>query len=509
MTQEFDHIIVGAGSAGCAVAARLAELTTDRICVIEAGPSDADLRVKMPFGLVNLLGGPRDWARKTVPQENLGGRQVSVPRGKMLGGSGSINSMAWFRGRSDDFDGWETPGWGWSDVAPAFEAVEGALQPRRLANPHPLAEGFGRAFGGNDPQSAPTPERQSAGVCHANLHDGRRWSAADAFLRPAQKTGRVEVITGAEVDKVVMDGDRAAGVLLRDGRKIAANAGVILSAGSIETPMILMRSGLGPAAHLSERGIDPVRDIPGIGANLHDHPGVGLHFAGSGSGYGLTLSQMPRWALAPFAWAFARRGVFASPTVEACAFFRAMPGEGRPDAQCHFIPFMLGWKGKAITWGAGYFADVVVSRPRSRGSLTLGADRFTPAIDLNLLSDPYDLQVLMNGIPRLRQILKDAPLDPHRAPEGHPGELVTGDALETFIRKGCGTAYHPVGTVAMGENGPLAADLSLKGVTGLTVADASVMPKVTSANTNAPSMMIGWRAGGFVADRARAAKEAA
>ena len=509
MSQTVDHIIVGAGSAGCAVAARLAELTEDTICVIEAGPSDADLRVKMPFGLVNLLGGRRDWARQTVPQDNLGGRRISVPRGKMLGGSGSINSMAWFRGRSDDFDGWALNGWKWSDVAPAFEDVEKALRPTRLADPHPLAESFGKALGANDPASPPTPERESAGVCHANLHDGRRWSAADAFLRPAQKTGRVTVMTGCEVDRVRIVEGRATGITLRDGRDISARAGVILCAGAIESPMILMRSGLGPAAHLTAKGIAPLRDIPQIGANLHDHPGVGLHFAGEGSGYGLTLKQLPRWGMAPFTWALRRRGPFASPTVEACAFFRAMPGEGRPDAQSHFIPFMLGWKGRAITWGAGYFADVVVSRPRSRGALRLGTDRFTPAIDLNLLSHPYDLEVLLNGIPRLRQILRDAPLGDHRASEGHPGEAVTGAALEDFIRKGCGTAYHPVGTVAMGEDGALDNELSLRGITGLTVADASVMPQVTSANTNAPSMMIGWRAGGFVAARAKAGKEAA
>lgn len=504
MSNIFDHIVIGAGSAGCAAAARLAELTNDTICVIEAGPSDADLRVKIPFGLVNLMGGSRDWSRKTVAQKNLGGRQVSVPRGKMLGGSGSINSMAWFRGRSDDFDAWSLEGWRWSDVAPAFDKVEEALAPVRLANPHPLSERFGMAFGANDPSAAPTPERESAGICHANLHNGRRWSAADAFLRPAQRTGRVEIMTRCEVDHVTIKEGRAKGVVLRDGRKINARAGVVLSAGAIETPMILMRSGLGPAAQLSQHGIAAIRDIPGIGENLHDHPGVGLHFAGAGSGYGLTLTQLPRWGMAPFTWIFARKGPFASPTVEACAFFRAMPGQGRPDAQCHFIPFMLGWKGRPITWGAGYFADVVVSRPRSRGRLSLGKDKFSPAIDLNLLGDPYDKEVLMNGIPRLREILHAAPLGDRRAPETFPGLATTGDALDAYIRSKCATAYHPVGTVAMGQDAPLDARLALRGLRGLTVADASVMPSITSANTNAPSMMIGWRAGGFVADRTKA-----
>lgn len=494
MTLSFDHIIVGAGSAGCALAARLAERTQGTICVLEAGPSDNDIRVRMPFGLVNLLGGSRDWARRTVGQRDLGDRQINVPRGRMVGGSGSINSMVWFRGRADDFDCWNVPGWAWSDVRPVFETVESQVGPCRLAHPHPLAEAFGMVFGG-DPKDAPTPERESAGVVHLNLQDGRRRSAADAFLRPAMVGGRVTLMTGAEVDHVMLDGLRATGVTLRDGRNLTAGAGVILSAGAIETPMILMRSGLGPGAVLQDHGIKVVRDLPAIGANLHDHPAIGLHFAGPGSGYGLTLTQVPRWALAPFSYALAKRGPLASPTVEACAFFRAMPGRGAPDAQCHFIPFMIGWKGRAITLGAGYFADVTVSRPRSRGTLTLGRDRYDPAIDLNLLADPHDRDVMKHGITRLRDILRAAPLGQHRAPEGHPGVHAN---LDDFITQSCATAYHPVGTVALGT--ALKPDLSLKGAQNLWVADASIMPNVTSANTNAPSMMIGWRAGDLIAD---------
>ena len=506
MTLHFDHIVVGGGSAGCALAARLAEDTGDRICVLEAGPADADLRVKAPFGLVNLMGGPRDWARRTVPQTGATGRRIAVPRGRMLGGSGSINSMLWLRGRTADYDAWGVDGWRWPDIAADFDEVERRVQPRRLRDVHPLTESFGRSLGTDDPMQPATPERESAGVSHANLHDGRRRSAADAFLRPAMRTGRIEVVTGAEVDRVSLAGDRIAGVVLRDGRKLTARATVTLCAGSIETPMILMRSGLGPGAALQAHGIEVKRDIPAIGANLHDHPGTGLHFAGPNSGYGLEWRQMPAWALAPLRWALGGRGVFASPTVEGTAFFRAIPGDGPPDAQCHFIPFMLGWKGRPIVWGAGYFADVVVTNPRSRGSLTLGKDRFDPAIDFNILSDPYDLDVLAAGIVRLREILKGADFGRRRAAEAFPGEDVTGDALRDHIRRAVGTAYHPVGTVALG--GPIGADCALRGIRGLYVADASVMPSVPSSNTNAPSMMIGWRAGGTIA-RAHGLRRAA
>lgn len=497
---DFDYVVVGGGSAGCAVVGRLARDSNATICVLEAGPSDADIRVKVPFGLVNLMGSKRDWRRQSAPMASLGGRQIGVPRGKMLGGSGSINSMLWFRGRQDDFDGWDVSGWKWSDVEADFEAVEAETTPNRIEGAHPVSEAWGRLFSGNDPMANSTPERESAGVVHTNMRNGRRWSAADAFLRPAQKSGRVEVITGAEVARVIIEAGRAVGVELRDGRLVHARGAVVLSAGAIESPMILMRSGIGPGEHLKDKGIDVVHHSPGVGGNLHDHPGVGLHFVGAGSGYGLTLSQVPHWAVSPFRYLFSRRGVLASPTVEANAFFRVMPGDGPPDAQSHFIPFMLGWKGRRYDFGAGYFADVVVSRPKSRGRLTLGQGTYDPSIDFNLLSDVYDQEVLERGLVKLRELAAKAPFGARRAEEAYPGPSIVGDDLSEYVRNRCGTAYHPVGTVHMGvgEAAPLDANLQVKGLEGLFVADASVMPKVTSANTNAPSMMIGWRAGGLM-----------
>lgn len=493
MMQCFDHIIVGAGSAGCAVAGRLAELTRGTIAVIEAGPSDSDLRVKVPFGLVHLLGGARDWRRKTTPQTALNGRSVGVPRGRMIGGSGSINSMVWFRGCRADYDAWAVPGWGARDVWPAFDEVEARIRPSRLPHPHPLSEAFGAAIVANEPHAPPTPERDSSGVFHVNMKGSRRWSAADAFLRPAQATGRVRVLTGAEVDHVDFDGARASGVVLRDGRRLGARRGVVLSAGSIESPMILMRSGIGPGAPLAAAGIGVRCDLPQVGANLHDHPGFGLHFTGPGRG--LTWSQLPGWALSPFAYALGGRGPLASNTVEAGAFFTLGAQGDAPDIQTHFLPFMMGWQGRAMVWGAGFFADVCLCRPRSRGRLSLGADRFDPAIDPGLLTDPWDLDMLTRGAERLRALIAGAGLG--AAAEAFPGADVTGPALSETIRSRCGTAYHPVGTLALG--GPVDADGRVRGVDGLWVADASLMPSITSANTNAPSMMLGWRAGERIA----------
>lgn len=502
---EFDFVVIGAGSAGCAVVAGLAERGVGTVAVLEAGPGDAVPQVKVPFGLLYTMGSGRDWRFTSSPQRAAGNRRLNVNRGRMIGGSSSINSMVWFRGRADDFDGWGVPGWTWADVAPAFDAIEARITPGRLPETHPLSESFGRSLGSND-LGPPTPERESAGVFHVNMRNGRRWSAADAFLRPARAAGGVEIVSGAEVDRIELRDGAARVIHLVDGRAVHARRGVVLSAGSIGSPAILMRSGLGPAADLQKIGIETLRDLPGIGQNLHDHPGVGLHHVGPGSGYGLTWDQVPAWALSPLNWLLRRRGRMVSNFVEAGAFFRAMPkgpdGDTRPDVQTHFIPYMMGYRGRTITTGSGFFADVCVCRPVSRGQLKLGSrdPRQPPEIDPGVLNDRRDLEVLVAGLKRLRVILSQADFGDRAAPEACPGLQVTGDNdLADYVRSRCGTAYHPVGTVRMGGPGaPVTPDLRLRGVEGLWVADASVMPRITSANTNAPSMMIGYRAGQMV-----------
>ncbi|MEY1554775.1 GMC family oxidoreductase [Yoonia sp. R2331] len=496
-TGAYDVIVVGAGSAGCAVAAGLARAGVGRIAVVEAGPTDAHPFVKMPFGLIWLMGSRRDWRLKSAPQQALGGRQITIPRGRMLGGSGSINSMVWFRGQPADFDAWNVPGWGWADVEPAFAEVEAAMTPTPLDTPHPLSRALGRLFGANA-AGKPDPARQSAGVCDFNLRDGRRWSPADAFLRPVQDRG-VTVLTGHQVRRLDLTGRAANAVEFTDGTRITAAKGVVLSAGAIGSPEILLRSGVGPAADLAAADVPLVLDAPQVGANLHDHPGVGLHFAGAESGYGLTWKQAANWALAPLNYLVRRKGVFASPTVEAAAFFNARDEDTAPDIQSHFIPFFMNWKGGRLTYGSGYFADVCLCRPKSRGAL-----RITPqgtAIDLGLFNDPSDLDTMVVGLKRLRQIIASAPFGDRAAPEAYPAGAAQTDAdIRQFILDRCGTAYHPVGTLRMGQgDAPVAPDLAVKGIRNLWVADASVMPSITSANTNAPSIMIGHRAGQIIA----------
>lgn len=497
---RYDFVVIGAGSAGCAVAAGLAEQEAGSVLVIEAGPSDRNPLVRIPFGLVWLMGSRnRDWRYSSAPQANLNGRQLSIPRGRMLGGSGSINSMVWFRGRSDDFDHWSVPGWDWAEVEPAFEEVEARLTPDRLAAPHPVTEALSTMFRDNDPHPSPSPERESAGVFRYNMRSGRRWSAADAFLRPAMARG-VEVVTGRQVTRIALAGDQARTVHFTDGGTVEATRGIVLSSGSIGSTEILLNSGIGPAEDLRAAGRDVVLDREEVGANLHDHPGAGIHYQGRRSGYGLDPSLALSWAAAPLRWLVQGKGIFASPTVEGGAFFTADGGDGPPDIQSHFIPFLLGWEGKRYVRGRGYFADATLCRPKSRGRLKLGKGGVE--IDFGLFNDPSDLDTLTKGWLRLRALMEATDFGPMKAREAFPSAAVTTeDEARSYIRDRCGTAYHPVGTLRMGADSgaPVTPRLKFRGIEGLWVADASIMPAVTSANTNAPSMMIGHRAGRMIA----------
>ena len=498
-TPIHDFVVIGAGSAGCAVAEGLVSNGAGSVLVIEAGPSDRWPLVRMPFGLVWMMGGRRDWQYKSAPQDGLGGRSIAIPRGRMVGGSGSINSMVWFPGQASDYDTWNVAGWSWADVAPAFETLEDRIAPAQFEGAHPLTQQLSRLVGGND-TTPPSPERESAGVFRFNMRNGRRWSAADAFLRPAIAKG-AQLVQSSPVERIEVSGDRASAVILADGTKVTARKGIVLSAGAIGTPELLLRSGIGPADDLRSAGVDPRVDLPGVGQNLHDHPGVGLHFHGPGSGYGLTPSLAHKWMSAPLQWALTRTGVFASPTVEGGAFFASEGPGAEPDIQTHFIPFFMPLKGSKYQIGQGYFADACLCRPKSRGALRITKSGLD--IDLGLFSDDFDLDRLTKGLTRLRHLMAKADFGPMKAPEVKPGPDVPDDNLKDFVRANAGTAYHPVGTMQMGEgDAPVTPRLKVRGLDGLWVADASIMPSVTSANTNAPSMMIGHRAGKIISEDA-------
>ncbi|MEL6690581.1 MAG: GMC oxidoreductase [Pseudomonadota bacterium] len=492
----YDVIVVGAGSAGCVAAAELHRRGVGKVLVLEAGPSDRHPFVSIPMGLTWLMGSARDWAFKTMPMREAGMRRVNAPRGKMVGGSGSINSMVWFRGRGADFDAWDVADWSYQSVEPVFEAVEEKLTPHKLQNMHPLTQGLEAMLPNNS--GTPSPDVESAGAFSHNMKGGRRNSSARAFLREHE----IAVTTGAYVDRLTWRGGRVAGVRLTDGTQIDANKAVVLSAGSLMSPAILMRSGIGPKEELASHGIPVRHTSEEVGQNLHDHPGFGLHFEGAGTGYGLEPAQWWNWAAAPVNL-MRNKGPLASPTVEGGAFFNARGDGPEPDVQTHFIPFHLDHTGKKYALKSGYFADVCLCRPKSRGALKLASadPEAAPLFDLGLFREESDLDTLAAGVERLRDLLTKADFGGRRGREVGPATGLTGEALKEVIRNRAGTAYHPVGTCRMGEDegSVVSPRLDVRGVEGVWVVDASIMPKVTSANTNAPSMMIGWKGAEMIA----------
>ena len=516
---EFDYVIVGGGSAGCVLADRLSANGRHSVVLIEAGPPDTDPRIKVPFGLIDLMKNPKfDWQFRSSPQEHLGGSQVPIPRGKTLGGSGSINSMVYIRGRAADYDRWTNmgaKGWGWDDVLPYFKRQEnnrehgesalhgreGPLHVQNLPSPHPLLRTLQRA-GQSLQIPASTdfngPEQEGLGVYQTTMRNGRRWSAADAFLRPALSRNNLTIMTGYEVDRLDMDGAKASAVIAKgpDGEhRVGVGKEVVLAAGAIGSPAILLKSGVGPAEHLARMGIEIAIEAPGVGQNLHDHPATAVFHGGGRAGYGLAWSALPRMALAPFEYVFGGRGILASNTVEGGGFAKTDPSLSAPDVQFHFIPARLGHEGKMIVWGRGYYSDVCLLKPKSRGQLELADPRGKLAIDLNLLADPEDEERLLSGYELLRRIMASEAFDPVRSPELAPGpDIQTREQLRDYMKGHLGTAYHPVGTCRMGAaDDPLAVvtpDLRIKNSANIRVIDASVMPEVIAGNTNAPTMMI-------------------
>ncbi|MGM0583639.1 MAG: GMC family oxidoreductase [Pseudomonadota bacterium] len=524
---EFDYVIVGGGSAGSVLAARLSEDPEVSVCLVEAGGGGRGLFVRAPALMAATISGrPRinNWALRTEPQPGLNGRRGFQPRGRGLGGSSAINAMLYTRGHPRDYDEWAAlgcQGWDWESVLPFFRKAEGNMRgadalhgadgPLQVADqsePRPICEAFLQAA---EQAQIPRnldfngPRQEGAGLFQVTQHwrgarKGERCSVASGYLFDVMDRPNLTVLTRARAERVLFEGRRAAGVALRRrGRRLQARARreVVLCAGAFHTPQLLMLSGVGPEEELRAQGIAPVLAAPGVGRDLQDHLDYVVSWRSDRDDVvGLNPGGLLRLGRAALRWRRDGTGLFATPYAEAGAFLRSSPEAERPDLQLHFVVGIVDDHNRRLHLSPGFSCHVCVLRPFSRGRVGLRSARAgdPPRIDPGYLSDPRDLELLMRGARRMEAILDGAPLAPWRGARLYPHDG-SDAALEADIRARADTIYHPVGTCRMGTDDYAVTDTQgrVRGLEGLRVADASLMPRLVGGNTNAPVVMMAER----------------
>ncbi|MEO0999128.1 MAG: GMC family oxidoreductase N-terminal domain-containing protein [Pseudomonadota bacterium] len=538
MAAEYDYIILGGGSGGATLAGRLSEDPNVSVCLVEAGGAGKDLMVRMPMGVITMISGKpkiNNWAYETVPQPGLKGRKGFHPRGKALGGSSAINAMVYIRGQREDYDGWAAEGcagWGWDDVLPYFKKSElnhrggddlhgadGPLHVGDLLAPSPANEAFFAAAESlqirrNDDFNG--PEQEGVGYFQVTQFrggekNGERCSAAAAYLHPVmEERANLTVLTKTHVARIVVEEGRAVGAdILETGgrRRLNARKEVILAAGAFGSPQILQLSGIGDPEDLAAHGIDVVHALPGVGKNLQDHLDFILAFkSGRRELAGMTFGGVADMMRAGLHWRKGGEGPATTNFAESGGFLKSSPDLDRPDLQLHFVIGIVDDHSRKTHFSRGYSAHVCVLRPESRGTVTLASTdpKAAPAIDPRFLSDERDAAALLAGVKQLREIMAAPAFEPWRGEQLYLKGNEDDAALMDHIRSRADTIYHPVGTCRMGvdEMAVVDPELRVRGIAGLRIVDASVMPRIVSGNTNAPTIMIAEKAADLIREAA-------
>jgi choline dehydrogenase len=532
-SQSFDFVVVGGGSAGCVLAARLSEDPGHTVCLMEAGGSGRSRWVDIPGAIVLAQRSPElNWRFQSAPQRLLNNRRISFPRGRGLGGSGLINGMVYFRGHPHDYDDWAAAGatgWSFREVLPYFRRSEdnkdfgdsefhgsgGAMHIRRVTRPNPLNFAFFEALASLGVKSRTDlngGDTEGTALRQLAIRGGVRETSASAFLRPALSRPNLTVLTGTHATRVIMNGKRAEGVEARSAQGetivVRAEREVILCAGALQSPQLLMLSGIGDGEHLTRTGIEVRHHLPGVGRNLHDHLASPVHMAMEhAASYGISLRAMPRNLLNMAEYALLRRGPLANNIFESAAFVKTVSGLDRPDVQLVFQPAKRPDPRFPFPIGHGCAISPVGLYPRSRGRLTLASpDPFAaPVIDPNLLSVPEDVEPLLRAIRLVRRIFGTPAFAKYRVSETTPGKATETDAdLTAYIRAEAYTVHHPFSTCRIGNDSMAVVDAELRviGTAGLRVADASVFPSIIGGNTNAVVVMVAEKAADMLLGRA-------